>query len=102
MSADIAALQIANTARWSKAKLTRGPEFAPVAKRLVAAKERYRAVEARTGVPWWVIAVIHERADRGDSRIGEHHQRDEAEPERDRSRNNGTGPLDIIVGGMIF
>jgi lysozyme family protein len=59
--ADIAALRIANGLRWNKAQLTRGPEFVPVAKRLAAAKDRYLAVEARTGVPWWVIAVIHER-----------------------------------------
>lgn len=32
-----------------------------VAKRLVAAKARYQAVSAKTGVPWAVIAVIHER-----------------------------------------
>lgn len=37
--------------------------FDAVAKRLVApaAKTRYLAVEKETGVPWWVIAVIHER-----------------------------------------
>jgi len=31
------------------------------AKRLVAAKARYQAVEAKTGVPWWWIAATHER-----------------------------------------
>lgn len=50
-----------NAARWSAAKLTRGPEFAPVAKRLFASKARYQAVAAKTGVPWFVIAVIHQR-----------------------------------------
>jgi len=59
--ANLAALQTANTARWKKAKLTRTLEFAPVAKRLVAAKARYQAVSAKTGVPWFVIAVIHQR-----------------------------------------
>lgn len=58
---DLAALTKRNAARWAVAKLTRGPEFGPVAKRLVAAKARYRTVEARTGVPWFVIAVIHQR-----------------------------------------
>lgn len=58
---DTAPLRAANVARWGKAKLTRGPEFVPVAKRLVAAKARYQAVEARTGVPWVFIAVTHER-----------------------------------------
>jgi lysozyme family protein len=60
---DIAALAARNAARWSQAKLTRGPEFSPVGQRLCAAgaKQRYLAVSARTGVPWFVIAVIHER-----------------------------------------
>jgi lysozyme family protein len=59
--ADIQALILRNTTRWSLAKLTRGPEFAFVAKRLVAAKGRYKAIEAKTGVPWFIVAVIHER-----------------------------------------
>jgi lysozyme family protein len=58
---DIATLKIRNRARWSLAKITRGPEFDRVAKRLVAAKDRYKAVADKTGVPWFVIAVIHER-----------------------------------------
>jgi lysozyme family protein len=56
-----AKLVAANAARWARAKLTRSSEFNPVAKRLIAAKARYQAVEAKTGVPWYVIAVIHER-----------------------------------------
>ncbi len=59
--ANLAAIQTANTARWKNAKLTRASEFGPVAKRLVAAKSRYQAVSAKTGVPWFVIAVIHQR-----------------------------------------
>ena len=31
------------------------------AKRLVAGRARYDAVQTRTGVPWWFIAVLHER-----------------------------------------
>lgn len=56
---DINALAGANARRWANAKLTRN--FAGLAKSLVAAKPRYQAVEAKTGVPWWAIAVIHER-----------------------------------------
>jgi lysozyme family protein len=58
---DPAALESANAKRWANAKLTR--DFSSVAKRLVStgAKSRYQAVAARTGVPWAVIAVIHER-----------------------------------------
>ncbi len=46
---------------WDGAAITKQSEVAAVAKRLVAAKARYQGVEARTGVPWWLIAGIHER-----------------------------------------
>lgn len=59
--ADLVKLKDANVRRWNAAKLTRGPEFLPAAKRLVAAKSRYQAVEAKTGVPWPFIAVTHQR-----------------------------------------
>ncbi len=36
-------------------------EVAAVAKRLLSNKARYQAIEKKTGVPWYVIAVIHER-----------------------------------------
>lgn len=29
------------------------------AKKIIAGRERYAAVEAETGVPWWVIGIIH-------------------------------------------
>ena len=58
---DLIALKAANVKRWDKAKLTRGPEFIPVAKRLVAAKERYQAVSLKTGITWPFIAVTHQR-----------------------------------------
>ena len=58
---NIIALKAANEKRWANAKLTRS--FTPVASRLVApdAKARYQAVEKETGVPWYFIAVAHER-----------------------------------------
>lgn len=55
----IAALKAANAKRWSEAKPTRN--FISIAKSLVAAKPRYIAVQNRTGVPWFFIAVVHER-----------------------------------------
>jgi len=58
---DLAALKAANEKRWAQARLTRSSQFNPVAARLVAAKARYKAVEAKTGVPWFFIAVCHER-----------------------------------------
>jgi lysozyme family protein len=59
MAVSLANLRAANEKRWAVAKLTR--PFNSAAERLLAAKSRYQAVEAKTGVPWFVIAVIHER-----------------------------------------
>lgn len=56
---EFAALVAANTKRWVNAKLTR--DFTPIARRLVAFKSRYQNVSIKTGVPWPVIAVIHQR-----------------------------------------
>jgi lysozyme family protein len=54
-----------NQERWNKAKIhpSRLALFDKVAKRLSApaAKKRYQTVEKATGVPWWFIAVVHER-----------------------------------------
>ncbi len=60
---DTATLTAQNAQRWRVAKVTRQTEFAPVAKRLCApdAKAQYQTVTRMTGVPWWIIAVIHER-----------------------------------------
>lgn len=56
-----AALIAANAARWARAKPTRSSEFIAVAKSLLASKARYQLIEKATGVPWFIIAVIHER-----------------------------------------
>lgn len=58
---DLVALRLANAKRWTVAKPTRS--FTSVATRLVApgAKQRYRSVSEKTGVPWWFIAIVHER-----------------------------------------
>lgn len=58
-------LQEMNAKRWADCHVSsaKGPVFQSVANRLTApaAKARYQAVEKRTGVPWWFIAVAHER-----------------------------------------
>lgn len=56
---DFNALASANAKRWQNAKVTKN--FSGIARALVNAKPRYQAVEAKTGVPWWATAVIHER-----------------------------------------
>jgi len=56
-------LKAANLARWQEMHILPAfiPVLATVAHRLVAAKARYQTVETATKVPWFVIAVIHER-----------------------------------------
>lgn len=56
---DLVALKTANAARWADAELRRN--FATVAQHLVNSKDRYQAVSLKTGVPWYFIAVVHER-----------------------------------------
>ena len=62
---NVAELKAANAARWAAMRIDPRTErlFERVATRLIdpAAKARYAAVAARTRVPWFVIAVIHER-----------------------------------------
>lgn len=58
---NIPALTQTNAHRWAAAHITRSAEAANVAARLFKAKARYQAVAAQTGVPWFAIAVIHER-----------------------------------------
>jgi len=54
-----------NQHRWEQMHIpaNKGPQFKAVADNLIAptAVARYKAVEKRTGVPWWFIAVVHER-----------------------------------------
>lgn len=70
---DLSALKAANAERWSKAKLTRN--FASVARCLIdsQAKARYQTVSKYTGVPWYFIAVVHEReaSQRWDRQLGQ-------------------------------
>lgn len=58
-------LIIENETRWQKCQIspTRIKEVNEVAARLVAptAKIAYQQIEQDTGVPWFIIAVIHER-----------------------------------------
>ena len=58
---DLAVLSARNAERWRAAKITRGPEFQQVATRLLSGRKIYEAISSKTGVPWRVIAVIHER-----------------------------------------
>ena len=65
MIVDPHALKEKNSERWAKMHVDHvvSPLFDRVAARLCAleAKMHYEAVSAKTKVPWWAIAVIHER-----------------------------------------
>lgn len=65
MIVDPHALKEKNSERWSKMHVDHvvSPLFDRIAERLCAlgAKMHYEAVSAKTTVPWFVIAVIHER-----------------------------------------
>lgn len=74
---DIAALKANNAARWVAMRLdpVRTLAFDSVARRLCApaAKAVYVRISIATGVPWWVVAVIHEReaSQRWDRQLGQ-------------------------------
>jgi len=61
-------LEADNAARWMRARLTSGPQATAVAKTLIGNQARYLTVARQTGVPWFVIAVIHQRESSGDFR----------------------------------
>lgn len=62
---DLARLKAANAVRWTAmhAEPALGATLDRIAGRLIdpAAKARYETVSAQTNVPWFIIAVIHER-----------------------------------------
>jgi lysozyme family protein len=60
---ELATLRVLNEQRWAKAVLLKPLGFAAIARKLCEpnAKARYVTVQTKTGVPWYIIAVIHER-----------------------------------------
>lgn len=62
---DTGPLIFANAKRWSTALVmpSKVSAFSQVAQRLCAssARSKYADIQRATGVPWWIIAVIHER-----------------------------------------
>lgn len=56
---NLTALTALNEFRWERAGPTR--DFRGVAGNLIAGKKYYQFVEEETKVPWFIIAVIHER-----------------------------------------
>lgn len=60
---DLNALKAKNIQRWQACVPSQSliPTLDAAAKRLAANKARYVSVDLKTGVPWSIIAVIHER-----------------------------------------
>ena len=52
-----------NQNRWNNCEVNPNKlaTFKATAQRLTASKDRYQTVSKQTGVPWWFIAVVHER-----------------------------------------
>lgn len=84
-----------NSARWKNVAPTH--DYSKIARRLLSTKDRYQAVEAVTGVPWYVIAVIHER----ESAQNWNTQLAQGDPLRQVSRHipKGRGPFDTWEDG---
>lgn len=53
------ALKAKNLKRWQDSKVTK--TYPSIVKKILANKARYQSVEALTGVPWVIVAVIHVR-----------------------------------------
>lgn len=61
MPFDISNLQRLNASRWAAAKVTRASEYVLPVQRALAARPRYEAIQAATGVSWLFIATAHYR-----------------------------------------
>ncbi len=57
------ALRMEYSTLWDRMEISRrdAKHIDAVARKLLLSKHRYRAVAAKTGAPWFLIAVLHER-----------------------------------------
>ena len=62
------ALRMEYKALWQRMEISQraANKVDVVARKLLLSKHRYRAVAAKTGVPWFLIAVLHERESSAD------------------------------------
>lgn len=54
---------------WDRAVVTKPKEAAKVAKRIFDLKGEYKKVEKDTGVPWWMVACLHDRESGGNWKL---------------------------------
>jgi len=98
---DNATLIRQNTEHWALASYHTDAlaKAKPVAERLVAARAKmvYQQIERDTGVPWFIVAVIHEReaSQRWDRQLGQ------GDPLNEVSRHvpKGRGPFSSFIDG---
>ena len=85
----VSELVVKNQARWEAMhiKADRIAGFDATAKRLCASKVRYQIISVTTSVPWFVIAVIHEREASGNFNC----QLGQGDPLDEVSRHDPTG-----------
>lgn len=101
---NIPALIAENASCWARAQIlpARLAEVQAVAKRLAApaAKAIYQQISTATAVPWWVIAVIHERE------AGQNFNRSIAQGDSWNEISThvprGMGPFDSFIAAAIF
>jgi lysozyme family protein len=88
-------------ALWSDLKVNPGrvAESQKIAKKIFANKSHYMAVEAATGVPWWLIGALHIRESNGDlgTYLGNGQSLDEVTTEVPEGR----GPWPSFEAGAI-
>lgn len=91
--ASLSDLTARNAQRWRAAKVIR-TGFDSVAKRLMQAKSHYQTVSRMTGVPWWAIAVIHEReaSQKWNTQLGQGDPLDKVSTHVPKGRGPFTGP----------
>ena len=88
-------------ALWDKCEVrsARANEVARVAKILLSHKDRYQALEKKTGVPWWLIAALHWR----ESDANFNTQLAQGDPLHQRSRNEPhSGPFPTFEASAVW
>lgn len=87
--------------QWDAMKInaSRVPEFDKLAKFAIANKARYQSIERATGVPWFLIAVIHRRE--GNANFGTYLGNGQTLARPTTIKPKGRGPFPTFEAGAI-
>lgn len=87
--------------QWDAMKInaSRAKEFETLARFAVTNKARYKAIEAATGVPWYLIAVIHRRE--GNANFGTYLGNGQSLSKKTTIVPKGRGPFPSFEAGAI-